>query len=166
MKGFKKMEEDQQVAEKENIKERASDKSYSLWTAAFGLIYSAAWESIRIFYNRGIGAVILGIVYILLITWVGTVMPTGFFLAIISIAAFFTLIAGVNFWIAISKEKKLEELNKGKREKNKKEAVEYQEILDEIEYINTADVVYPQRYTGEVFIDRPVITTKRKVLTL
>lgn len=152
--------------ERVSYSDRYDEQLNNLLWLPFNILLVSARESIRIFYNRGISAVILGIVYILLITWVGTVIPIGFYLAIISIAAFFTLIAGVNFWIAISKEKKLEELNKGKREKNKKEFVEYQEILDEIEYINTVDVVYPQRYTGEVFIDRPVITTKRKVLTL
>lgn len=118
--------------------DRYDEQLNNLLWLPFNILLVSARESIRIFYNRGISAVILGIVYILLITFLGVVTTFGWFVAIISIAAFFTLIAGGKFWITVRSEKKLE------AEMKEKEVVEHEEALDEIEYMNTVDFTYLQ----------------------
>lgn len=120
--------------------DRYDEQLNNLLWLPFNILLVSARESIRIFYNRGISAVILGIVYILLITFLGVVTTFGWFVVIVSIAAFFTLIAGGKFWITVRSEKKLE----AEMKENEEEVVEHEEALDEIEYMNTVDFTYLQ----------------------
>lgn len=126
--------------ERVSYSDRYDEQLNNLFMLPFNILLISARESIRIFYNRGISAVILGIVYILLITFLGVVTTFGWFVVIISIAAFFVLIAGVDVWIAVRSEKKLE----AEIKENEEEVVEHEEALDKIEYINTVDFTYLQ----------------------